>query len=170
MDPRAVAALITAALLAACASSSSSPSRGASPSSAAGARPASEATASEPRRSQTPPTPQPGGQPTGSETPPDPQPGGEPSETAAGPDRPAPAIVTLADIAFRPGRLRVPAGATVRWRHRDNTAHTVTFDDGTDSGRFARGQSYRRTFDEPGRYPYVCTLHPSMTGVVTVSR
>ncbi len=31
------------------------------------------------------------------------------------------------------------------------------------------GQTYRRTFNTPGSYSYFCTLHPGMTGTLTVT-
>ncbi|MGM0619248.1 MAG: cupredoxin domain-containing protein [Actinomycetota bacterium] len=31
------------------------------------------------------------------------------------------------------------------------------------------GEARATTFDEPGSYPYECTLHPGMTGLITVT-
>ena len=39
-----------------------------------------------------------------------------------------------------------------------------------DSGSFKPGQSWTRTFDNPGTYSYFCTIHPWMEGVVAVQR
>jgi plastocyanin len=31
------------------------------------------------------------------------------------------------------------------------------------------GATFEFTFDEPGTYPYFCSIHPSMTGTVEVT-
>ncbi len=47
--------------------------------------------------------------------------------------------------------------------------HTVTFDPILDSGVLAGGGRYAVTFNEPGTYGFVCTVHPAiMSGEVTV--
>ncbi len=76
--------------------------------------------------------------------------------------------VTVVDFEFLPDQIAVVPGTTVLWQHRDPAPHTVTFDGGVDSGRFNNGESYTRTFDRPGEYPYICTIHPSMEASVTV--
>ncbi len=69
--------------------------------------------------------------------------------------------------AFDPNGLRITSGTTVTWRWDDgSTLHNVTFDDfGSDTQ--TQG-TYAHTFDEAGTFPYVCTLHPNMTGTVVV--
>lgn len=91
--------------------------------------------------------------------------------------------VTMRLIAFKPGDLTVSAGDTVTWKQTDAGAHTVTSGtvaqggagvteepDGTfDSGEIAKGKTFEFTFDEPGTYPYFCTIHPAtMRGEVRV--
>jgi plastocyanin len=57
----------------------------------------------------------------------------------------------------------------VEWKNDDPLAHTVTADDGSwDSGLIQPGATWRRTFDRPGTYPFHCTPHPFMKGVVVV--
>jgi plastocyanin len=34
----------------------------------------------------------------------------------------------------------------------------------------AAGATFSRTFDSPGEFRYICSLHPGMTGVVVVRR
>lgn len=77
--------------------------------------------------------------------------------------------VPIVDFTFQPADLTVPVGTTVVWTQRDQSTHTVDFDDGTQSGDMAKGDTYRRTFTEPGTYPYICFYHPDMTGKVTVT-
>jgi plastocyanin len=86
--------------------------------------------------------------------------------TAASIEGPA---VTIRDFAFDPPEIRVPTGATVQWVNEDFVVHSVTSDDGSfDSGLVQPGEGYSRRFDAPGRYPYHCTPHPFMKGVVVV--
>jgi plastocyanin len=77
--------------------------------------------------------------------------------------------VTISDFSFTPADLTVSVGDTVTWTNDDDFAHTVTSSDGLfDSGDLAGGQTFEFTFTEPGRYPYVCNIHPNMTATVTV--
>lgn len=79
------------------------------------------------------------------------------------------AAARILDFAFEPGELRVQAGATITWTNVGIAPHTVTATDGSfESGQLAAGQSYRATFVTPGRFGYLCAIHPSMTGVVVV--
>ena len=79
------------------------------------------------------------------------------------------AEVSVVDVAFAPADIEVPVGTTVDWTNEDPFAHTVTALDGAfDSGTLAGGAAYSQTFAEPGTFDYVCAIHPSMTGTVTV--
>lgn len=71
---------------------------------------------------------------------------------------------------YSPARLDVPAGSTVRWRNDERAQpHTVTFDAGIEgSGLLSPGESFQAAFEEPGTYPYRCTIHPSMRGELIV--
>ena len=79
----------------------------------------------------------------------------------------SPYVVSMKDFAFSPATIRVPAGATVRWKNDDSVAHTVT-SKGFDSGNLDGGRSFTFTFTKSGSYAYVCTYHPGMTGTVVV--
>jgi plastocyanin len=79
--------------------------------------------------------------------------------------------VTLKDIAFSPSRLSVPKGTTVTFSWKDDgTRHNVTsigrkrFK--TISDRTSGERSVR--FGKAGTYQYECTLHPGMSGRITV--
>lgn len=79
------------------------------------------------------------------------------------------AVVEMRGIEYTRREVRIRPGETVEWINRDPLEHTVTADDGSfDSGIIAESGRYRRTFVQPGRYPYHCTPHPQMTGVVIV--
>jgi plastocyanin len=69
---------------------------------------------------------------------------------------------------FEPKAVAIEAGQTVTWTNDDNFTHTVQVD-GRDDHRVEQGESVSITFDEPGTYHYVCTLHRTdMDGEVIV--
>lgn len=77
--------------------------------------------------------------------------------------------VEMRMVAFAPAEVRIRAGGTVTWVNRDPVVHTVTANDQRwGSELLTEGQLYTHTFTQPGRYPYHCTPHPQMTGVVIV--
>ena len=63
--------------------------------------------------------------------------------------------------------LTVKAGTTVTFMNEDGAPHTAT-GDGWDTGRLNRGDSKDVTFDTAGTFAYVCAIHPSMKGTITV--
>jgi len=91
---------------------------------------------------------------------------------AAAPAQAAPANVDVADLSFKPFRVKVEPGEAVNWRVLD-LGHTMTSRRGApasfDSGTKDAGESYSFTFAVPGRYRYLCLIHPTeMSGVVQV--
>lgn len=78
--------------------------------------------------------------------------------------------VDIQNSAFVPQNLTVSLGTTVRWTNKDGIAHTVTSTAGAfDSGNMGRGATFTHTFNTFGEFPYICAIHPSMTGKVTVA-
>jgi plastocyanin len=81
------------------------------------------------------------------------------------------AEVVVRDYHFHPHELRVKVGTTVKWVNQEKrVSHSVIFlgKDGFESERFFPGESWQRTFDQPGRYEYSCGPHPEMKGVIEV--
>lgn len=81
------------------------------------------------------------------------------------------AEVSIEKMLFVPQVLKVRAGTTVTWVNREKrNNHSVHFvQEGLpESDRFFPGETWQRTFDKPGVYPYVCGPHPEMTGTVEV--
>jgi len=70
-------------------------------------------------------------------------------------------------FAYAPAALSVPVGTTVRWVNTSGAPHTAT-GFGADSGLILAGGQFIHTFSAPGTFPYKCTFHPSMTGVIAV--
>ena len=93
---------------------------------------------------------------------------------ATGPTGPAGAALpqtSHTDISnYRFSDVTIKTGDTVIWTNQDSVFHTVTSDSGTElnSPQLANGQTYSHTFTVAGVYTYHCTMHPSMTGEVTV--
>jgi plastocyanin len=82
---------------------------------------------------------------------------------------PASVQVDIDNFAFAPKELTVKARTTVEWINKDDTPHTATSDvDAFSSPILDTNETFQRTFQEPGRFPYHCKLHPTMTGVVVV--
>jgi plastocyanin len=89
---------------------------------------------------------------------------------AASPVDGASAEVTILNFAFDPAELEIEAGTTVTWTNDDSVPHTATADDGAfDTGILRTGESASHRFDTRGTFPYICALHPSMTGTITVT-
>jgi len=77
----------------------------------------------------------------------------------------------IKNFAFAPATVTVAVGSTVTWTNDDQDAHTVTSNDGGPlrSAVLQTGGTYRYTFTRPGRYVYLCTIHPFMTATVVVT-
>lgn len=81
-------------------------------------------------------------------------------------DGPGPVVETKMNC-FMSTVTRVEVGDTVEWRNMDGTQHNVHSSAGF-FGELPPKQAFAHTFNEPGVYPYVCTLHPGMVGAVVV--
>ncbi len=78
--------------------------------------------------------------------------------------------VVIRDIAFKPSRLFIETGDTVTWVFDDKgIRHDVVADDESFKSDTQDSGTFRHTFDEPGSFPYKCSIHPSeMKGTVDV--
>lgn len=80
-----------------------------------------------------------------------------------------PAEVVIKSFAFGPQGMTVKAGTKVTWVNKDVEPHTVISSDHKfQSEALDTGDTFSVTFDTAGTYGYFCSLHPHMTGVVTV--
>jgi plastocyanin len=73
-----------------------------------------------------------------------------------------------ATSSFAPGNVTIAIGGTVTWTNHDITAHTTTNLSGLWNGSLGPGASFSRAFPTAGTFEYKCTLHPTMSGSVTV--
>jgi plastocyanin len=77
--------------------------------------------------------------------------------------------IPIQQSTFLPASVTVRAGTKITWSNEDEAVHTVTgADQSWDSGRLPIGGTFSHTFDEPGTYDFVCTIHRTMQGTITV--
>jgi len=79
--------------------------------------------------------------------------------------------VSIIKMAFEPPHVQIKPDTTVKWINNEKrNNHSVYFEkEGlAESDRLFPEESWQRTFDKPGLYPYRCGPHPEMTGVVEV--
>ena len=93
--------------------------------------------------------------------------------TAAGAAKPVTHTVNIDGTAFVPPKLTVAAGDTIVWVNKDPYPHTATSSaavkaGGFDSKSIAADKSWKFTAKKKGEYAYICSIHPSMTGTITV--
>ena len=98
-----------------------------------------------------------------------------------------PELNTPAEVWYDPPVLSISVGDSITWYNDDKEGHTVTSGEGSgrfgwmsdnfgspddkfDSGRFMPGESWHFKFEESGTFPYFCTIHPWMEGVVIVEK
>jgi plastocyanin len=75
----------------------------------------------------------------------------------------------MQDFIFQPARLGITAGTTVVWTNGGQVIHTVTAEDGGfESGPIKPGERRSITFSRAGTFPFHCTPHPFMRGVIVV--
>jgi plastocyanin len=100
--------------------------------------------------------------------------GGGKKEPAQNPGGGKTAKVSMKNIQFHPAKLSVSGGTTVTWTNDESVNHDVTktsgpgpkFSSGT--GNLGQGDTYKQTLNRRGTIEYVCTVHPNMTGTITV--
>jgi plastocyanin len=77
--------------------------------------------------------------------------------------------VSIANFAFDPAELEVPAGTEVTWTNDDQAPHTVTAEGGEfDSGTLEPGDTFSVAVEGNGPVTYACMIHPEMTGTIVV--
>jgi plastocyanin len=82
-----------------------------------------------------------------------------------------PKQVEILKFKFIPEEITIKAGETIRWTNMEKRQyHSVWFEQSGDPEPpyFFPGETYERSFDKPGTYPYRCGPHPKMTGTVIV--
>jgi plastocyanin len=92
--------------------------------------------------------------------------GGDPVAISA-----PPATIVISNFAYAPASLSVAPGTKITVVNQDRAPHTVTARDKSfDTGTIVGGQRGEFTApSSPGTHPYICTIHPYMTGVLIVA-
>jgi plastocyanin len=78
--------------------------------------------------------------------------------------------VTIVDYTYKPARLTVVAGTTVKFTNQDSTPHTATSKrfGAFETGSIETGKTGEIRLDKPGTYAYYCAFHPFMKGTIEV--
>ncbi len=78
--------------------------------------------------------------------------------------------IGIENFTFAPKIITVALGTRVTWVNRDDVPHQIvsTAKRFPPSAVLDTGERYTRTFDARGRYPYFCSIHPTMTGEIVV--
>ncbi len=77
--------------------------------------------------------------------------------------------VAIRGFKFAPQDVTVKVGDTVIWANEDAAPHTVESSDNVlKSDTLSKGDTYKYTFTKAGKHDYICAIHPSMHGSVTV--
>ena len=79
------------------------------------------------------------------------------------------ARVRIIDFAFRPRNITIARGTVVRWVNRGNRTHTTTSNTSLWNHTLAPDETFRRRFRRMGAFAYHCSIHPQMTGTITVT-
>ena len=84
-------------------------------------------------------------------------------------------VDVTSDFSFEPASLTIDVGNTVTWNFTGAGHNTKSLRGQPDSWKSTPdgsanpvGDAFAHRFDTPGRYQYICGLHPFMKGVVTV--
>ena len=84
--------------------------------------------------------------------------------------------ITIKNLKYDPAKLTIKAGESVLWINDDDNDHTVTSDEKGekdkplfDSENLGRGDKFRHTFEQAGKFPYHCQYHPRMKAIVIVT-
>jgi plastocyanin len=78
--------------------------------------------------------------------------------------------VTIKDFKYAPASISVSVGDSITWTNQDIAPHTATASDGSfDTGSLSKGKSGTVTLSKAGTFAYICSIHPSMKGTVTVT-
>ena len=79
------------------------------------------------------------------------------------------AEVKIDNFSFGPNTLTVAVGATVTWTNHDDIPHTAVSTDGVFKSKVLdTDDKFSYTFTKAGNYPYFCSIHPKMTGMIVV--
>lgn len=89
--------------------------------------------------------------------------------SSIGPAKAGEVAVTIRNFDYSPMTLEIAPGTTVVWKNLDGEPHTIASLDGQfRSQALDQNDSFRFTFDHPGVFKYICSIHPKMKATITV--
>lgn len=80
-------------------------------------------------------------------------------------------VVEIYKKKFTPSEITIEQGDTVIWKNIEKRQyHNVWFKqfDKDEPDYLFPDDTYQRTFNDKGQFPYECGPHPQMTGIITV--
>jgi plastocyanin len=81
-----------------------------------------------------------------------------------------PVTVKIENFTFSPADLTIAPGTTVTWINNDDIPHAIVETDAHfRSKALDTGDKFSFTFGAAGHFSYFCSLHPHMTGSITVT-
>jgi plastocyanin len=92
----------------------------------------------------------------------------KPEVTPSDPDAKPAVVVKAVDNAYEPKDVAVEKGDAVQWTFEGSDQHDVVAEDGSFVSELQTEGSFTHVFDEAGTFDYDCSIHPEMTGSVTV--
>jgi|SRR5690625_88325 len=78
------------------------------------------------------------------------------------------AVVLIGDNYYEPESVTIRAGQAVRWEWVGRERHDVVANDRSFVSALMPEGEYTHIFEDAGEFPYVCSIHPEMRGIVTV--
>ncbi|SRR5579871_1385497 len=95
--------------------------------------------------------------------------GAAPASPAPGAGDPPSFTITIKDFQFTPRMLSIPAGAKVTWINKDEEPHKLVQVDGLFTSKpLDTDDKFTFEFSATGKYEFFCSLHPRMTGKISV--
>ena len=70
---------------------------------------------------------------------------------------------------FAPASVTIARGTKVKWVNAGSLTHTTTANGGAWDETLDPGEKFVRKFRRAGTFAFHCSIHPSMTGTVTVT-
>ncbi len=84
---------------------------------------------------------------------------------------PPPKTIYMTTFSAQPSQITVPVGTTVTWKNYDEITHSVKLPDEQSQRIWTagwKGQTFSKTFDAPGEYPFQCGVHNDVHGKIVV--
>ena len=75
--------------------------------------------------------------------------------------------IVISDGAFSPANLTIKVHDQVQWNNKESENCQIKTED-WQSPPIRPGKNFTQAFNEPGNFPYSCSLHPEIKGTIIV--